>query len=111
MFQLKFVLLCNGFIFKWFFVVYDCCVMKVGIDGILLGVWVLIVGVKYVLDIGVGSGLLVLMFVQCIGDDVYVEVVELDEEVVVQVWENVFVLLWVLWIEVWQVDIYQWQLL
>lgn len=35
--------------------------MKVGTDGILLGVWVSVVGVKRCFDIGAGSGLLVLM--------------------------------------------------
>lgn len=43
--------------------VYDCCVMKVGIDGVLFGVWVLVEKVCKVLDIGCGSGFIVLMIV------------------------------------------------
>lgn len=57
--------------------------MKVGMDGILLGVWVLVVGVKCCFDIGVGSGLLVLMLVQWIDDSVMIDVVELESEAVV----------------------------
>ena len=56
--QSKFALPRNGFTFKRFFVAHDRCAMKVGTDGILLGAWAPIAGVKHVLDIGAGSGLL-----------------------------------------------------
>lgn len=59
--QSKFALPRNGFTFKQFFVAHDRCAMKVGTDGILLGAWAPIAGVKHVLDIGAGSGLLALM--------------------------------------------------
>ena len=78
--QSKFALPRNGFTFKRFFVAHDRCAMKVGTDGILLGAWAPIAGVKHVLDIGAGSGLLALMLAQRTGDDVHVEAVELDEE-------------------------------
>ncbi len=54
--QSKFALPRNGFTFKRFFVAHDRCAMKVGTDGILLGAWAPIAGVKHVLDIGAGSG-------------------------------------------------------
>ncbi|MFK9516919.1 tRNA (adenosine(37)-N6)-methyltransferase TrmM, partial [Escherichia coli] len=50
--QSKFALPRNGFTFKRFFVAHDRCAMKVGTDGILLGAWAPIAGVKHVLDIG-----------------------------------------------------------
>lgn len=78
--QSKFALPRNGFTFKQFFVAHDRCAMKVGTDGILLGAWAPIAGVKHVLDIGAGSGLLALMLAQRTGDDVRVDAVELDEE-------------------------------
>ena len=56
--QSKFALPRNGFTFKQFFIAHDRCAMKVGTDGILLGAWAPIAGVKHVLDIGAGSGLL-----------------------------------------------------
>ena len=36
----------DGFTFKQFFVAHDRCAMKVGTDGILLGAWSPVVGVK-----------------------------------------------------------------
>lgn len=77
--QSKFALPRNGFTFKRFFVAHDRCAMKVGTDGILLGAWAPIAGVKHVLDIGAGSGLLALMLAQRTGDDVHVEAVELTK--------------------------------
>ena len=65
--QSKFALPRNGFTFKRFFVAHDRCAMKVGTDGILLGAWAPIAGVKHVLDIGAGSGLLALMLAQRTG--------------------------------------------
>jgi tRNA1Val (adenine37-N6)-methyltransferase len=82
--QSKFALPRNGFTFKQFFVAHDRCAMKVGTDGILLGAWAPIAGVKHVLDIGAGSGLLALMLAQRTGDDVCVDAVELDAEAAAQ---------------------------
>ena len=55
--QLKAQLRRDGFTFKQFFVAHDRCAMKVGTDGILLGAWAPVAGVKRILDIGTGSGL------------------------------------------------------
>lgn len=107
--QSKFALPRNGFTFKRFFVAHDRCAMKVGTDGILLGAWAPIAGVKHVLDIGAGSGLLALMLAQRTGDDVHVEAVELDEEAAAQARENALASPWASRIEVWQADIHQWQ--
>lgn len=107
--QSKFALPRNGFTFKRFFVAHDRCAMKVGTDGILLGAWAPIAGVKHVLDIGAGSGLLALMLAQRTGDDVFVDAVELDAEAAAQAQENALASPWASRIEVWQADIHQWQ--
>lgn len=67
----------NGFTFKQFFVAHDRCAMKVGTDGILLGAWAPVAGVKRCLDIGAGSGLLALMLAQRTDDSVMIDAVEL----------------------------------
>lgn len=76
--QSKFALPRNGFTFKRFFVAHDRCAMKVGTDGILLGAWAPIAGVKHVLDIGAGSGTGADARAAT-GDDVHVEAVELTK--------------------------------
>lgn len=107
--QSKFALPRNGFTFKQFFVAHDRCAMKVGTDGILLGAWAPIAGVKHVLDIGAGSGLLALMLAQRTGHDVQVDAVELDEEAAAQARENALASPWSSRIEICQADIHQWQ--
>jgi len=52
------------FSFKQFTVYHDRCAMKVGIDGVLLGVWASVDAVTDVLDIGTGTGLIALMIAQ-----------------------------------------------
>ena len=44
----------NGFTFKQFLLLTIACAMKVGTDGILLGAWAPVAGVKRCLDIGAG---------------------------------------------------------
>ena len=79
----------NGFTFKQFFVAHDRCAMKVGTDGILLGAWAPVAGVKRILDIGTGSGLLALMLAQRTDESVTVDAVELDSDAAAQAQENV----------------------
>ena len=74
----------NGFTFKQFFVAHDRCAMKVGTDGILLGAWAPVAGVKRCLDIGAGSGLLALMLAQRTDDSVMIDAVELESEAAAQ---------------------------
>ena len=75
--QLKAQLRRDGFTFKQFFVAHDRCAMKVGTDGILLGAWAPVAGVKRILDIGTGSGLVALMLAQRTEEHVTIDAVEL----------------------------------
>ena len=52
------------FQFKQFSVQHHNSAMKVGTDGVLLGAWVGLEGVKSVLDVGTGTGLIALMVAQ-----------------------------------------------
>ncbi len=79
----------NGFTFKQFFVAHNRCAMKVGTDGILLGAWAPVAGVKRCLDIGAGSGLLALMLAQRTSDSVIIDAVELESEAAAQAQENI----------------------
>lgn len=60
--------------------------MKVGTDGVLLGAWVRTDGVKNILDIGTGTGLIALMLAQ--RSLAKVHAVEIDMEAVRQAEEN-----------------------
>lgn len=79
----------RGFTFKQFHIDHDRCAMKVGTDGILLGAWAPLDGVRRVLDIGSGSGLIALMLAQRSGPDCEITGVELDREAVTQARHNV----------------------
>ncbi|EJJ2471306.1 tRNA1(Val) (adenine(37)-N6)-methyltransferase [Escherichia coli] len=98
----------NGFTFKQFFVAHDRCAMKVGTDGILLGAWAPVAGVKRCLDIGAGSGLLALMLAQRTSDSVIIDAVELESEAATQAQENVAQSPWLERINVHTADIQQW---
>lgn len=52
------------FQFKKFSIRHDLCAMKVGTDGVLLGAWVDVTGVRSALDVGTGTGLIALMIAQ-----------------------------------------------
>jgi len=75
------------FSFKQFTVYHDQCAMKVGIDGVLLGVWAEIGSAKRILDIGTGTGLIALMLAQL--SDSNVVAIDIDEHAVLQARENV----------------------
>ena len=106
--QSKSALRRNGFTFKQFFVGHDRCAMKVGTDGILLGAWAPVAGVKRVLDIGTGSGLLALMLAQRTHDAATIDAVELDDEAARQAQENVSESPWARRIQVHHSDILPW---
>ena len=52
------------FRFKQFAVLNDRTAMKVGTDGVLLGAWCPVDGVRHVLDVGTGCGVIALMVAQ-----------------------------------------------
>ena len=75
------------FRFKQFTVYHDRCAMKVGIDGVLLGVWSRIGKANRILDIGTGTGLIALMLAQ--RSDSLIDAIDIDAEAVCQAMENV----------------------
>jgi tRNA1Val (adenine37-N6)-methyltransferase len=76
------------FQFKQFRVEQDRCAMKVSTDACIQGAWTPIeAGVKSVLDIGAGTGLLSLMVAQR-GRDVLIDAIELDVQAAAQANEN-----------------------
>ncbi len=99
----------DGFTFKQFFVAHDRCAMKVGTDGILLGAWAPVAGVKRILDIGTGSGLVALMLAQRTPEDVTIDAVELDAQAAEQASENVAASPWAHRIAVHAQDIVSWR--
>ena len=76
------------FKFKQFTVFHDRCAMRVGTDGVLLGAWVSVEGVRRVLDVGTGSGLIALQLAQrCPG--ARITGIEIEPEAASQAHENV----------------------
>lgn len=98
----------DGFTFKQFFVAHDRCAMKVGTDGILLGAWAPVAGVKRILDIGSGSGLLALMLAQRTEASVTIDAVELDMSAAQQASENMAESPWASRVRVECADILVW---
>ena len=76
----------DSFSFKRFVVHQDCCAMKVGTDGVLLGAWAH--GGKRILDIGTGTGLIALMMAQRFSE-ASICGVEIDADAALQAQENV----------------------
>ncbi len=62
--------------------------MKVGTDGVLLGAWTDLKGVKSVIDVGTGTGLLALMLAQR-SEILEVDAIEIEKEAAIQAGENV----------------------
>ena len=54
----------NYFQFKQFKIIQEKAAMKVGTDGVLLGAWASVYGVKSVLDVGTGTGVIAIMLAQ-----------------------------------------------
>lgn len=77
----------NYFSFKHFTVYQDRSAFKVGTDGVLLGASADITGVRHILDIGSGTGLVSIMLAQrC---DAEITAIEPDNESYIQACENV----------------------
>ena len=75
------------FQFKQFRVEQGQCAMKVGTDGVLLGVWTDVSGAQSILDVGTGTGLIALMLAQRSPAAIYG--IEIDENAAAQAIENV----------------------
>jgi tRNA1Val (adenine37-N6)-methyltransferase len=78
----------QDFHFKQFSIQHDKVTHKVGTDGVLLGAWVDVSGVKRVLDIGTGSGIIALMIAQRTAATVLIDGVELQKMDATQASEN-----------------------
>ncbi len=66
------------FTFKQFAIDDSMCAMKVGTDSVLLGCWTDVSGVRTVIDVGAGSGILTLMTAQR-APGASITAVEIDE--------------------------------
>jgi tRNA1Val (adenine37-N6)-methyltransferase len=80
------------FSFKQFTIRQDRCAMKVGTDGVLLGVLAPVLvpaeNSMRILDIGTGTGLVAIMLAQRTGGGAQISAVEIDSEATVQAREN-----------------------
>lgn len=77
------------FQFKKFRVNHDQCAMKVGTDGVLLGVWTDVSNVKKILDIGTGSGLIAMILAQRTDETIFIDAIDVDQDAVNQSVKNV----------------------
>ncbi len=75
------------FHFRQFSLFHHRSTMKVGTDAVLLGVWTPVEGVKTVLDIGTGCGILTLLLAAR-HPEVHVDAVEIDPASCVEAEEN-----------------------
>lgn len=67
----------------------DRCAMKVGTDALLLGAWSRVEGAQRILDIGTGSGIVLLMAAQRADDGASLTGIDLDPDACAQAFENV----------------------
>lgn len=80
----------TGFTFKQFHIAHDRCGMKVGTDAILLGTWAPVDGIKRILDIGCGSGVLSLMLAQRCQGEAHIDALDIDCGAIEQTEQNVY---------------------
>jgi len=77
--------------------------MKVGIDGVLLGVWASVENAKTILDIGTGTGLIALMLAQ--RSKASILAIDIEETAVLQASENINKSPWLDSVEVKQISL------
>ncbi len=95
----------NYFSFKQFTIYQDKSAFKVGTDGVLLGASADVKGVKRILDIGSGTGLIAIMLAQrC---DAEIVAIEPDHESYIQACDNVSLCKWSSRIKVENTDLQQ----
>ena len=75
------------FRFKQFAVDDSCCAMKVGTDGVLLGAWAPVDGVRRVLDVGTGCGVIALMVAQR-APQALIDAIDIDAQAAQQAMAN-----------------------
>lgn len=78
----------RDFHFKEFSVAHQQSIHKVGTDGVLLGAWAPVSGVRNVLDVGTGTGIIALMIAQRTSDDVSIDAIEMLEASAGEALEN-----------------------
>jgi tRNA1Val (adenine37-N6)-methyltransferase len=61
--------------------------MKVGIDGVLLGIWADTENTNSILDIGTGTALIALMLAQ--RSSAFIDAIDIDKDAIVQATENI----------------------
>ncbi|MEO5581230.1 MAG: methyltransferase domain-containing protein [Saprospiraceae bacterium] len=76
------------FIFKKFKVEQDLVPMKVGTDGVLVGVWAELGGVSKTLDIGTGTGVISLILAQRLSGKSEIHSIDVDDKAIVQSTNN-----------------------
>lgn len=91
------------FSFKQFTVYQDRCAMKVGVDGVLLGVWTNVNNTNQILDIGTGTGLIAIMLAQ--RNNSMIDAIEIDSKAVIQASENIKLSPWASRIKVTEISL------
>lgn len=95
------------FRFKQFTVLQDRCAMKVSTDGVLLGAWTKYANASRILDIGAGTGVLALIAAQR-NPSAMIDAVEIDAASAEQARENATASPWPDRVNVFHVDVRQW---
>ena len=79
----------HKFDFKQFSVYHDRTTMKIGTDGVLLGVWADVTNATRMLDVGTGSGVIALMLAQRLNSEVQIDAIDISQDACEQASENI----------------------
>ena len=96
------------FRFKQFTIKQDCCALKVGTDGMLIGGWTNYVPAERILDIGTGTGVLALIAAQR-NPSASIDAVEIDPDSAEQAQANAAASPWADRVTIHQGDVRQWE--